>query len=93
LDKYESKYSCELFCLPSISIVFGISGTKLKAALKQASAEKFTYVKCEHQNKYSYTKKIYLSWLYLGPGIDLKERLAQIANTTEDACEPNLTMV
>lgn len=39
-DKYESKYGCELFCLPSMSMVFGISGTKLKAALKQASAEK-----------------------------------------------------
>lgn len=45
-DKYESKYGCELFCLPSMSMVFGISGTKLKAALKQASAEKcrFTHI-------------------------------------------------
>jgi len=47
-DKYESKYGCELFCLPSMSIVFGISGTRLKAALKQASAEKCQF---PHINK------------------------------------------
>lgn len=44
LDKYESKYGCEFFCLPSISIVFGMSGTKLKAALKHASAKKIFFV-------------------------------------------------
>jgi hypothetical protein len=36
--KYEIKYGSEVRGLPSTSIVRGISGTKLKAALKHASA-------------------------------------------------------
>lgn len=62
-DKYESKYGCELFCLPSMSIVFGISGTKLKAALKQASAEKcpFIYVKYKRSSNRLNIRKINLA--------------------------------
>jgi hypothetical protein len=38
-DMYETRKESELFCFPSISIVFGMSVIKFRAALKQASAE------------------------------------------------------
>lgn len=54
LDRYDSKYGCEFFCLPSMSIVLGISGTKLNAALKQASANKIV-----NKKKCIFLKSIY----------------------------------
>lgn len=68
-----------------MSMVFGISGTRLKAALKQASAA--SAVECE-QCEFVVVKV----WsAHLGPDTDSKEPLVRIIDTIGDAYGPEST--